>query len=162
MFKKFVAALIGLLVYNNFATAQTANACTIQDLPSIQFSTGKISLDPQARKLLDTVATVLKTNTACNIRIISITNNGTPTQAQMSYDRMYSIAAYFQMKGISKSRLILEQEYFGDPLFTDLVMVNKTDQVAPVFRAPMPCYSFHKKINGGKRCVDAKGNFINR
>lgn len=101
--------------------AGTPGECKITDLPSIQFRGNTNRLSPDAMSILDNVATKLKADPACKVKVSGHGASNKVAQ-QLSWDRVNAIIQYLvERQGISSSRIIFEYGTDGDPLTVDLM-----------------------------------------
>jgi OOP family OmpA-OmpF porin len=86
-----------------------AAACSISDLPSIQFKSG-VKLTKDAQKLLDDAATKINENPACKVKVIGHPAASKAAQ-QMSYERVSAVIKYLvEKRGIAENRFIFNYD----------------------------------------------------
>ena len=96
--------------------------CKITDLPSIQYKgANSIKLTDDAMRILDIVASKLKADPACKVKVSGHGASNKVAQ-QISWDRVNAIIRYLvERQGISSSRIIFEYGTEGDSLTVDLM-----------------------------------------
>ncbi len=104
------------------AAAAQPQECKITDLPSVQFKgNSSIKLTDDAMRILDIVASKLKADPACKVKVSGHGASNKVAQ-QISWDRVNAIIRYLvERQGISSSRIIFEYGTEGDPLTVDLM-----------------------------------------
>jgi len=110
--------------------------CRISDLPSVQFNSGSVRLSREAQSILNSVATQLKANPPCKVKV---SGHGASNKAaqQLSWDRVNAIIRYLvERQGISNSRIIFEYGTEGDPATVDLM--GTTEEGPNTVPAPHP------------------------
>lgn len=158
MYLKGLFVLGVLVIFNSTGNTQATASCQIKSMPTVMFKNGDVFLTASAKKELDIASKTLQANPGCKVRIASLTNPSIVGQVR-SFDRVMSIAWYLQSKGVEQTRMILEYGAEGNPLVTNLVAVDSSEEGPSSLTVPVACLSYHKVYNKGKRCVDAKGNF---
>ncbi|MDB5229532.1 MAG: OmpA/MotB domain protein [Chitinophagaceae bacterium] len=96
------------------------NACNIGSLPSIQFRSGSATLSNDAKSMLNSAASQIKSNPNCRIKVVGYGAADKRAQ-QLSYDRVNSVIRYLvEQQGISENRLIFNYGQDGDSNTVDL------------------------------------------
>jgi outer membrane protein OmpA-like peptidoglycan-associated protein len=116
--------------------SRAANDCKISDLPSVQFKAGSVKLSKEAQSILNSVATQLKANPVCKVKV---SGHGASNKAaqQLSWDRVNAIIRYLvERQGLSNSRIIFEYGTEGDPNTVDLM--GTTEEGPNTVPAPHP------------------------
>ena len=112
-------------------------ACSMNNLPSIVFKSGGASLSRDNMRLLDAVATQLKDNPSCKVKVLGHPEANKSSQ-QKAYDRVDAIIKYLvEKQGISENRFIFAYDSgSGDGNTIDL---QGTNEVGPnTVPAPAP------------------------
>ncbi|MDB5247935.1 MAG: hypothetical protein JWQ40_2329 [Segetibacter sp.] len=110
--------------------------CRISDLPSVQFRGNSVRLTKEAESILNSVASQLKANPTCKVRV-SGHGASTKTAQQLSWDRVNAIIRYLvEKQGLSDNRIIFEYGTEGDPLTVDLM--GTTEEGPNSVPAPHP------------------------
>lgn len=112
-------------------------ACSMNNLPSIVFKSGGASLSRDNMRLLDAVATQLKDNPSCKVKVLGHPEANKSSQ-QKAYDRVDAIIKYLvEKQGISENRFIFAYDSgSGDGKTIDL---QGTNEVGPnTVPAPAP------------------------
>ncbi len=112
-------------------------ACSMNNLPSIVFKSGGASLSRDNMRLLDAVATQLKDNPSCKVKVLGHPEANKSSQ-QKAYDRVDVIIKYLvEKQGISENRFIFAYDSgSGDGKTIDL---QGTNEVGPnTVPAPAP------------------------
>ncbi len=112
-------------------------ACSMNNLPSIVFKSGGASLNRDNMRLLDAVATQMKDNPSCKVKVLGHPEANKSSQ-QKAYDRVDAIIKYLvEKQGISENRFIFAYDSgSGDGKTIDL---QGTNEVGPnTVPAPAP------------------------
>ncbi|MBS4044560.1 MAG: OmpA family protein [Chitinophagaceae bacterium] len=98
-----------------------AGSCSMNNLPSIVFKSGGASLSRDNMRLLDAVATQMKDNPSCKVKVLGHPEANKSSQ-QKSYDRVDAIIKYLvEKQGISENRFIFAYDSgSGDSKTIDL------------------------------------------
>ena len=117
--------------------ASTPQECKITDLPSVQFKgNNSVKLTEEAMQILDIVASKLKADPACKVKVSGHGDSKKLAQ-QISWDRVNAIIRYLvERQGISSSRIIFEYGTEGDALTVDLM--GTTEEGPNSVPAPHP------------------------
>lgn len=120
--------------------------CALNDLPSIKFKPGSITLDKIAKQLLDSLTGVIAANPACRIFIKAYVSESSEASQQVSWDKAYTVLNYLvETKGLSYTRFIFSFAFPGD---ADKVTLEATTSDGPYFSpAPYPRSSKIKNLN---------------
>lgn len=110
-------------------------ACNIGNLPSIQFGT-RATLSKDAMRMLDGVASTIKANPNCKVKVIGYGAASKAAQ-QMSWDRVNAVINYLvEKQGIAESRLLFVYSQEGDSKSVDLQ--GTTEEGPSYVPAPHP------------------------
>ena len=113
-----------------------SNACTIGNLPSIQFKNGTTRLTKASESVLASAAASIKANPNCNIKVIGYGASSKAAQ-QMSWERVNAVIKYLaERQGISESRLLFQYGQDGDANTVDLQ--GTTENGPTMVPAPHP------------------------
>ncbi|WP_157580890.1 OmpA family protein [Segetibacter koreensis] len=108
-----------------------ATSCTLTNLPSVQFRSGRATLSKDAMGLLQSAAEQIKGSPNCRIKVIGHLGTGQSSKRaqQLSWDRVNTVIRYLvEKQGISEDRLIFsyQEEGEGDPNTVDLQGTTET------------------------------------
>ncbi len=120
----------------------SAKACHISSLPSVQFKGNTATLSKAAQASLASIAQEIQNNPTCHIRV---TGHGASDKRaqQRSWDRVNAVIQYMvNQQGISESRFIFVSGQEGDPNVVDLEGTN--DEGPNNVPAPHPQYQNKK------------------
>ena len=131
-----------LLAYIPFYGQNNSPGCNISALPSIQFRSNSAKLLPVAQALLKSVASELKANPACKVKVNGYGDASKHGQ-QLSWDHVNSVVKYLvEDLGIASDRCIFSYGASGDPNTADLLpTVESGPNMVP---APLPNYRTNK------------------
>jgi len=121
---------------NRLDSGGVVGNCRITDLPSVQFKAGSVKLTKEAQAILNSVATQLKANPTCKVKV---SGHGASNKAaqQLSWDRVNAIIRYLvERQGISNTRIIFEYGTEGDANTVDLM--GTTEEGPNTVPAPHP------------------------
>ena len=124
-------------VVDGLKESGVASSCSMNNLPSIVFKSGGASLSRDNMRLLDAVATQLKDNSSCKLKVLGHPEANKSSQ-QKAYDRVDAIIKYLvEKQGISEDRFIFAYDSgSGDGKTIDL---QGTNEVGPnTVPAPAP------------------------
>jgi OmpA-OmpF porin, OOP family len=124
-------------IKKNGTSGGDAGACSISNLPSINFKSGGSNLNRDLMKLLDAVAAQMKNNGGCKVKVLGHPEANKSSQ-QKAYDRVESIIKYLvEKQGISESRFIFAYDAgSGDGNTIDLQ--GTTEEGPNTVPAPAP------------------------
>ncbi|GAC1398281.1 MAG: hypothetical protein NVSMB63_18490 [Sediminibacterium sp.] len=110
----------------NMGPTQANSNCNIGDLPSIQFKKGSTKLSKEAQATLAGVASRIKANPGCNVKVIGYGASSKAAQ-QMSWERVNAAIKYLTEKqGIAESRMVFTYGQDGDANTVDLQGTTET------------------------------------
>ncbi len=113
-----------------------ALSCGLSNLPTIQFRSGRATLSKDAMSLLSGVASQVKSNPDCKVRVIGHGASDKRAQ-QLSWDRVNTVIRYLvEKQGISEDRFIFSYGEEGDPNSVD--MMGTTESGPNNVPAPHP------------------------
>jgi outer membrane protein OmpA-like peptidoglycan-associated protein len=100
--------------------------CSIGNLPTIQFKSGRASLSKDAMTILASAAAQIKATPDCRVRVVGHGASDKRAQ-QLSWDRVNSVIRYLvEKQGISEDRFIFSYGEEGDANTVDLVGTKET------------------------------------
>ncbi|BAV08600.1 OmpA family protein [Filimonas lacunae] len=99
---------------DKIANLQLVPACSINNLPSLQFKSGSVKISKDGESILNSVAEKLNANPTCKVKIIGYGASDKRAQ-QLSWDRVNAVEKYLvEKQGISEGRLIFTYGQEGD------------------------------------------------
>ncbi|MDB5192171.1 MAG: OmpA/MotB domain protein [Segetibacter sp.] len=111
-------------------------ACNVGNLPSIQFRSGSAVLNNNAKQMLATAASQIKSNPTCRIKVVGYGASDKRAQ-QLSWDRVNAVIRYLaESQGVSEDRFIFQFGGMGDGNTVDLI--GTTEEGPSSVPAPHP------------------------
>jgi OOP family OmpA-OmpF porin len=122
--------------FDSLGKGPIAGACTIENLPSIQFASGSTKLTANHKNILNSAASQIKAAPTCKVRV---TGHGASDKRaqQLSWDRVNTVIKYMvEQQGISQDRFIFTYGEQGDANTVDLM--GTTEEGPNSVPAPHP------------------------